>query len=205
MASTISAQFALTALLLPKLAEAGGARVVVTSSLAHKRGAINWADLNAERRYRRLRRYAGSKLANMLFAFELDRRLRGSGLPVGAIACHPGIAATQLGRHTGPLRPLFPLAGLVLNDAARGAWPGLQAATDPLAVPGGYYGPQGLGEARGPSGPARRSAAAQDGEAAARLWDWSIAATGIDPRLSIPVPAKSEATDRHSFEYESCT
>jgi len=172
--------FAFTVLMLPKLAEAGGARVVVTSSLAHWRGRIPWEDVNAERRYPRTQRYSDSKLANMLFFYELDRRLRIAGVPVSAIGCHPGVASTDLSRHSGLLRPLFPIAGLFLNSPARAAWPGLQAATDPLASPGGFYGPRGLGGARGPSGPARRSDAASDPEAARRLWEISVEMTGID-------------------------
>jgi NAD(P)-dependent dehydrogenase (short-subunit alcohol dehydrogenase family) len=175
--------FAFTALLLPKLAAAGGARVVVTSSLAHTGGEIPWDDLNAKHHYRRTRRYSDSKLANMLFFSELDQRLRKAGIPVSAIGCHPGVAATELSRHSGLLRPLFPIAGLFLNSPAMAAWPGLQAATDPLASPGGYYGPQGMGGARGPSGPAKRSDAARDADAARRLWEISVEMTGVDPGL----------------------
>lgn len=175
--------FALTALLLPKLAEAGGARVIATSSLAHWRGAIPWDDIDATRGYSRTQRYSDTKLANLLFAYELDRRLRAAGQPVSAIACHPGVAYTDLGRHSGIVRPLFGLIKLGLNTAAMGAWPGLQAASDPLATPGGYYGPQQLRGARGPSGPARRSAASRDGGQARRLWELSVKMTGIDPAL----------------------
>ena len=176
--------FALTTLLLPKLAETAGSRVVVTASLAHRRGIIQWVDLNAEKSYNRSARYSDSKLANMLHFAELDRRLRAAGSPVTAIGCHPGIAATELMRHAGPFRIFTPLMGLVLNTAARGAWPALQAACDPAAKPGGYYGPQGLGEARGQSGEAKRSAAAQDASLARRLWDVSVQMTGIDPGLA---------------------
>jgi NAD(P)-dependent dehydrogenase (short-subunit alcohol dehydrogenase family) len=176
--------FALTALLLPKLAETAGSRVVVTSSLAHQRGAIQWDDLDAERSYSRTKRYADSKLANLLFVQELDRRLRAAGSPVSAVACHPGVAKTELGRNSGPFKVLYAPIGLFLNTAAQGAWPALQAATDPAAVPGGYYGPQSMGEMKGPSGPAQRSDAAQNPELARRLWDISIEKTGIDPGLA---------------------
>jgi NAD(P)-dependent dehydrogenase (short-subunit alcohol dehydrogenase family) len=177
--------FAFTALMLPKLAEAGGARVVVTSSLAHTGGEIKWDDLNAKRHYSRSGRYSDSKLANMLFFSELDQRLRKAAIPVTAIGCHPGVAATELGRHSGLLRPLFPIVGLFLNSPAMAAWPGLQAATDPLASPGGYYGPQGMRGARGPSGPAKRLDAARDADAARRLWEVSVEMTGIDPGLPV--------------------
>jgi len=174
--------FAFSALLLPALAKTPEARVVVTASIAHRRGRLAWDDLNAEKSYDRSQRYADSKLANMLFFFELDRRLRAAGSPVTAVGCHPGIAATDLGRHMGPLQVLIPLVGMALNTAAMGAWPTLQAATATV-VPGGYYGPTGLGETRGPSGRASRTQQAEDRELARRLWDVSVALTGIDPGL----------------------
>jgi NAD(P)-dependent dehydrogenase (short-subunit alcohol dehydrogenase family) len=175
--------FALSALLLPKLAETPGSRVVVTASLAHRGGRIAWDDLNAERSYSRTQRYSDSKLANMLHFAELDRRLRAAGSPAIALGCHPGVADTELMRHTGGWRVFNPLFKLFLNTAAMGAWPALQAACDPAAVAGGYYGPTGLGGMRGPSGPASRSAAAQDPAMARKLWDVSVEMTGIDPEL----------------------
>lgn len=175
--------FALTSLLLPKLAETAGARVVVTASIAHRRGKLDWDDLNAERRYDRYGRYAASKLANALFFFELDRRLRAAGSPVTVVGCHPGVAATDLGRHAGTARILMSLAKFVLNTAAEGAWPALQAATAPV-TPGGYYGSLGFREMRGASGPASRTRQAQDPALARRLWEVSVAMTGIDPGLA---------------------
>lgn len=176
------AGFALTALLLPKLAQTPGSRVVVTSSLAHQRGNLLWDDLDASKAYSKTQRYSDSKLANMLFFFELDRRLRATGSPVTALGCHPGVAATELMRHSGVFRIFTPLFGLLLNTAAMGAWPALQAATGNVK-PGGYYGPQNVGEMRGPSGEASRTKQAQDPELARRLWEVSIRMTGIDPGL----------------------
>jgi len=176
--------FALTGLLLPKLTQAPAARVVVTASLAHKRGVINWEDLNSEKDYNRGACYSQSKLANMLHFAELDRRLRAARSPVSALGCHPGVAATDLMRNTGWFRPFTPLLGVFLNTAAKGAWPALQAACDPAAEGGDYYGPQGLGEARGASGPASRTAAALDEGLARRLWDVSVEMTGVDPGLA---------------------
>ncbi|WP_225766640.1 oxidoreductase [Inquilinus sp. Marseille-Q2685] len=173
--------FALTALLLPKLAETEG-RVVVTSSIAHRGAALDWEDLNAEKGYDRFRRYGASKLANALFVFELDRRLRASGSPVTAVGCHPGIAKTDLGRHLGALHILLSLMRLFLNSTAMGAWPTLQAATGRV-TPGGYYGPTGIRELRGVSGEASLAAQARDPGLARRLWDVSVAMTGIDPGL----------------------
>jgi NAD(P)-dependent dehydrogenase (short-subunit alcohol dehydrogenase family) len=174
--------FALTSLLLPALAKTAGSRVVVTASLAHRRGRLAWDDLNAEKSYDRSQRYSDSKLANMLFFFELDRRLRAAGSPLTVVGCHPGIAATEIGRHMGPLQLFFPLVGMTLNTPAMGAWPTLQAATAMVSA-GGYYGPIELGEMRGPSGPASRSRQAQDGALAQRLWDVSVAMTAINPGL----------------------
>jgi len=178
------APFALTGLLLPKLAETPGARVVITASLAHMRGRIDWDDLDARRSYRARQRYGDSKLANLLHLLELDRRLRAAGSPVSAMACHPGIAATELGRHSLGFRLLFPVAGVVLNSAEHGAWPTLQAATDAAAEPGQYYGPQRFFGMSGPSGIARRNAAARDAMAARRLWEVSEQMTGIDCGLA---------------------
>jgi len=174
--------FALTGLLLGKLARTSGARVVITSSLAHKQGRIDWDDIDAHRGYSPNPRYYASKLMNLLHLQELDRRLRAAGMPVAAIGCHPGIAATELIRHApAPLRAIWPLVGWVLNTPAMGAWPALQAATDASAAPGAYYGPQSLGGARGRSGPADRSSAAQDAAQARRLWELSVELTGVDP------------------------
>lgn len=173
------APFALTGLLLPKLSETPGARVVITASLAHKGGRIDWDDIDAHKSYSRTKRYSDSKLMNLLHLFELDRRLRAAGSPVSAMACHPGFAKTDLDRHSGVFRIFFPLAGLIFNSAAQGAWPTLQAAADPAAVPGEFYGPQRMGGASGPSGIAKRTAAARDPEAAARLWALSEEATGV--------------------------
>jgi NAD(P)-dependent dehydrogenase (short-subunit alcohol dehydrogenase family) len=174
--------FALTALVLTKLAETAAARVVVTSSIAHRSAVLDWDDLNAERSYDRMGRYRASKLGNALFFFELDRRLRAANSPVTAVGCHPGVAGTDLGRYLGPLQVLMPLVGLLLNSADQGAWPALQAATARV-TPGGYYGPTGIGEMRGASGDAARTAQARDPALARRLWDASIAMTGIDPGL----------------------
>lgn len=174
--------FALTALLLPKLSQTPGARVVTTSSVAHNGASFEWDDLNAEKSYSRMQRYAASKLANALFFFELDRRLRAAGSPVTSVGCHPGMASTNLGRYMGVLQVLNPIVGVLLNSADKGAWPALQAATG-AAKPGGYYGPIGFRGVRGVSGEASRSADAQDPALARRLWDRSVVLTGIDPGL----------------------
>lgn len=175
--------FALTALLLPKIAESGG-RVVVTASIAHKRGAIDFANLDAARGYHASTFYAQSKLANLLFMAELHRRLTAAGSPVTAIGCHPGVAPTELLRHTPGAWLVGPLAGVLFNTTAQAAWPALQAATDPAAEPGAYYGSTGWLEMRGATGKAWRSPRAQDPALARRLWEVSVELTGIDPGLA---------------------
>ncbi len=177
--------FAFTGLLLGKLAETPGARIVITSSIAHKRGKIDWDNLNAEKGYNRSAAYAQSKLADALFMLELDRRLRAAGSPLIAVGCHPGVAMTELIRHIpGPLRLLTPIFSPLLNTAAAGAWPALQAATAPGVQGGDYFGSQGMREMRGPSGPAKRAPQALDLVTARKLWERSIALTGVDPGLA---------------------
>lgn len=175
--------FAFTSLMLPKLAETPGARVVVTGSLAHTSSSIDWDDLNADKSYRKWPRYGMSKLANLLFLFELDRRLRAAGSPVTAVGCHPGFATTDLGRHMPGIGFLWMLFRPFSNTPAMGAWPTLQAATGGIA-PGEYYGPQGFREIKGPSGVASRARQATDSELARRLWDVSVEMTGVDPGLA---------------------
>ena len=175
--------FAITGLLLPKIAEAPQPRVVTTSSIAHTAAkTISWDDLTAEKSYNRVTRYAQSKLANALFFFELDRRLRAAGSPVVAVGCHPGIATTELTRHLGPIDALASLSGFMMNSPASGAWPTLLAATGDVE-PGGYYGPSSFQEVRGPAGPASRRRAATNPALATRLWETSIALSGVDPGL----------------------
>lgn len=174
--------FALTSLLLPKLAETAGSRVVVTASLAHKRKTFDFSNLDASKGYSRGAFYGQSKLANMLFLFELDRRLRAAGSPVICTGCHPGVAATELMRHSSILQAINPLFRRIFNTPAMGAWPSLQAAVGPARA-GGYYGPTGMGEMRGPAGEAKRTDLACDPELARRLWEVSVKMTGINPGI----------------------
>lgn len=177
--------FALSCLLLPKLAQGPEGRIVTTSSLAHLRGEIDWGDINSQRSYHRVKRYGDSKLMNLLFVYELDRRLKAANSPVHAMGCHPGVAATELSRHLPKaVQFVWPVVNVLLNTPAQGAWPALQAATDPGAVPGGYYGPRGIRGLRGDSGRSPRSRSSQDPVAARRLWDVSVELTGVDPGLA---------------------
>lgn len=169
--------FALTAQLLPLLREGRQARVVNVSSVAARGGAIDFEDLQAERRYTPMAVYSQSKLANLLFAFELQRRSEAGGWGVSSIAAHPGISRTDLiangaGRLSLPgfLRTFL---WFLFQPAAQGALPGLFAATSPSAAGGAYYGPGQLGETRGAPALAKIPAKAADVRAAVRLWELS--------------------------------
>jgi NAD(P)-dependent dehydrogenase (short-subunit alcohol dehydrogenase family) len=171
--------FALTNLLLPNIT----GRVVTVSSGAHRSGRIDFDDLNWERRrYRRWRAYGQSKLANLLFTAELQRRLTEAGSPVLSMAAHPGYAATNLQSHSGSrlMEVAMGTLGnrLLAQDAASGALPTLYAATGDL--PGNTFaGPSGFGGMRGAPAPCPRSKAASDAGVARRLWQVSEQLTGV--------------------------
>nr|WP_315184334.1 SDR family oxidoreductase [uncultured Albidiferax sp.] len=174
--------FALTARLLPLLCE-GRARVVNLSSIAHRRAAIHFDDLQWERRYRPWAAYGQSKLAMLVFASELQRRSQQEGWGLTSFAAHPGFARTELivnGPQPGPVLAQLNrwVQPFVSQSAAQGALPTLLAATDPQAQPGAYYGPGGLYELKGPPRLATVAAAAQDLDTAARLWAVSEELTG---------------------------
>ena len=178
--------FALTAHLLPKLLEQPGSRVVTTSSIAHRTGELYLDDINAVGGYDATERYRQSKLANLLFALELDRRLRATDADTISVACHPGIAITDLGRHMGSwvkfVKPLArPFLQLRYNSPRQGAWPTLMAATEPSVDGGDYLGPTRSGETAGPAGEAYVVTRARDEELAQQLWDVSVELTGVEP------------------------
>lgn len=176
--------FALTSLLLPKLDEQPNGRVVVTSSIAHRGAKIFFDDIDAAGSYRAQERYGQSKLANLMFAFELDRRLRRARSSTIAVGCHPGIADTELARHLPSLvRFAVPLFRPFFNSASDGAWPTLMAATGPGVKGGDYFGPTRRGETAGPAGKAHATSVARDDALAARLWELSVEMTGVDPAL----------------------
>jgi NAD(P)-dependent dehydrogenase (short-subunit alcohol dehydrogenase family) len=175
--------FVLTGLLLPALVEAGPARVVTVSSVAHLRGKADVVDGNAGL-YDRQATYANSKLANLLFALQLQRNFEARGLELSSTAAHPGVAATGLfsdsqGFGANPLiRLAAPLASrIIFQSAAAGARPVLYAAT--AAAPGSYSGSQWLGQTRGPVGPGTMSKLAGDPDLARRLWEVSEDLTGF--------------------------
>lgn len=171
--------FALTGLLLPQLLAAPRpARVVVVSSTAHRSGKMRFDDLQGERSYTRWGAYGQSKLANLLFARELQAR---AGDRLLVAAAHPGYAATNLqsGQGNPLLEGLMKVANVVVAQSdAQGAWPSLYAATMPDVQPGDYWGPM-LFEVRGAPKRVGRSTAAQDDAAAALLWDASERLTGV--------------------------
>jgi NAD(P)-dependent dehydrogenase (short-subunit alcohol dehydrogenase family) len=143
--------FALTGLLLDRLLPVPGSRVVTVSSVGHRiRAAIHFDDLQWERSYGRAAAYGQSKLANLMFTYELQRRLAQHGTTV-AVAAHPGMSNTELPRNSpAAVRlPLTWLAPLITQNAAKGSLPTLRAATDPAVLGGQYYGPSGIGETRG--------------------------------------------------------
>jgi len=180
------AHFALTGHLMPLLDAAPAARVVSVASLSHRNAEVYFDDLQGEQDYSAGGRYGQSKLANLLFTFELDRRLRAAGSSVRALAAHPGIARTELTRHfSGPIRLLRPFVGLILNSAEQGSWPSLMAATSADVDGGAYLGPTRFGEMSGSAGTAASSVTANDPDTQRRLWDASVELTGIDPMAAL--------------------
>lgn len=178
---------ALTWLLMPALRDRPDPRVVTLSSIAHRGGSLDLDDLNFHRRrYSPSRAYAQSKLANLLFGFELDRRARRAGLPLRSIVAHPGMSGTELAMNSLRARSLSSrvtgiarkINGLITQSAEQGALPQLYAATAPGATSGSYYGPDGFAEIRGHPTRARTSAAARDIDTARRLWELTEELTG---------------------------
>lgn len=176
--------FALTARLIPLLREAASPRVVTVSSIFHK-GTINFDDLMSEHRYSPVKSYSQSKLANLIFARELQRRSDALGWGLLSVAAHPGIAATELTKSR-PNQPVlwFNRIGDLINpiigqSAGQGALPILYAATAAEIAPGGYYGPTGPGERKGPVGVADSTAASRDPAIAYQLWKAAERLTGL--------------------------
>jgi NAD(P)-dependent dehydrogenase (short-subunit alcohol dehydrogenase family) len=170
--------FALTGLLLQQMLPVPGSRVVTVSSTAHRiRARINFGDLQSERSYSRVAAYSQSKLANLMFTYELHRRLSGAGTTI-AVAAHPGLANTELTRNT-PAIAAFLYARLLSQTPAMGALPILRAAADPGVLGGQYYGPDGLLGARGYPELAQPSRLSRDTAIQRRLWTVSEQLTGV--------------------------
>ncbi|WP_313676870.1 SDR family NAD(P)-dependent oxidoreductase [Mycolicibacterium sp.] len=175
--------FALTGLLLPNLLEVDRSRVVVVASIAHNiKAKIDFDDLTWEKRkYDRVAAYGQSKLANLMFAFDLQRRLAAANAKTIAVAAHPGVAATELVRHIpgASLPGVNWISGKLLNTAEMGALPTLRAATDPAVKGGQYWGPDGFREMRGYPVLATSSKQARDVAVQERLWKVSEELTGV--------------------------
>jgi NAD(P)-dependent dehydrogenase (short-subunit alcohol dehydrogenase family) len=177
--------FALTGLLLSSLLAQPGSRVVTVSSNAHRSGRLNFADLQSARHYQRMAAYGRSKLANLMFTYELQRRLSAARAQTIALAAHPGTARTELARHL----PGFAQASMSsrfhavnswwVQDGSMGALPTLRAATDPDAIGGTYYGPDGPLQLTGYPVVVTSSTRSQNKEAQRRLWAESEQLTGI--------------------------
>jgi NAD(P)-dependent dehydrogenase (short-subunit alcohol dehydrogenase family) len=178
--------FALTGLLLDRLIATDGARVVNVASGAHRMGKIRFDDLQWKNGYRKWMAYGQSKLANLLFTLELQRKIDAAGKKLLAVACHPGYAATNL-QAMGPrmsgssmLESIFSVANNVFaQSAAMGALPTEYAAVAPEVHGADYIGPDGMAEMWGNPAQVGRSAAAQDAAAAARLWEVSEKLTNV--------------------------
>ncbi|MFQ5416850.1 MAG: oxidoreductase, partial [Myxococcota bacterium] len=178
--------FALTGLLLPRLLATPGARVVTTSSSMHKFGRMNFDDLQSVRRYSRWGAYGQSKLANLLFAYELQRRLAARRADAISVACHPGYAATNL-QFAGPrmdgsnfLERVSDLANRMFAQTAEmGALSTVRAATAPDVEGGNFFGPADIFETKGPPVKVSSNARSHDAAAARRLWDISAELTGV--------------------------
>jgi len=185
--TNVLGHFALTCLLRPALERAPASRVVTLASIAHKRGRINFDDLQSERSYDPRGAYNQSKLADLMFSFELERRLRAAGSHITSLAVHPGVAQTRIVRiGSGGLakiaeNTIASVIGVLLNSGPQGALPTIFGATSPEAKGGGYYGPQGLLEARGGDvGPAQVAKQALDVDVQQKLWKVCAELTGTE-------------------------
>jgi NAD(P)-dependent dehydrogenase (short-subunit alcohol dehydrogenase family) len=182
--------FALTGLVLDCLLPVPGSRVVTVSSVGHRRGDIYFGDLGFERGYRRIRAYGQSKLANLMFTYELQRRLALARAGTIALAAHPGASWTELQRHM-PLWIRAVARVLPAHSPALGALPALRAATDPAARGAEYYGPDGWNEWTGAPVRVQSTERSHDAEAQRRLWEVSEQLTGVTYQIAA-------ATGRHS-------
>jgi NAD(P)-dependent dehydrogenase (short-subunit alcohol dehydrogenase family) len=183
--------FALTGLLLELLSAGSAARVVTLSSSAHRMGRLKFDDLQREHHYNNWLAYGQSKLANLMFCFELQRRATAAGSPLRSLAAHPGYAATNL-QFAGPARlyekvPMMLANKLYAQSADMGALPTLYAATVPDLPGGTFIGPDGIGEGRGHPHVVTGTGRAYDEDAWRRLWEASEELTGV--RYEFPAVA----------------
>ncbi len=171
--------FALTGQLLDHMLAVDGSRVVTVSSVGHRIMArIHFDDPQLTKKYNRVEAYGQSKLANLMFTYELQRRLKLKGAPTAALAAHPGFADTELMRYLPDFIPAF-MWRPVTQPADKGALPTLRAATDPDATGGQYYGPDGIGEVKGNPKVVASSAQSRNPDLQRRLWTLSEELTGV--------------------------
>jgi NAD(P)-dependent dehydrogenase (short-subunit alcohol dehydrogenase family) len=182
--------YVLTGMLLPLLQTAPAPRVVTVSSMVHGKGYFDWDDLQIEHNYSSQRPYNQTKLANLLFAREFQRRIDAAGGKIKSLAVHPGVAQTAIGanrKNLGQFQPGDYLISAILSvvmpllgqPASAGALPTLYAASSPDIQGGGFYGPDGFGEMKGAPKAAVIKPAGQDMDAARRLWEVTEQLTGF--------------------------
>ncbi len=182
--------FALTGLVLDRMLATPGSRIVSVSSIAHRRGTIHFDDLQLERSFDAEVAYPQSKLANLLFTYELQRRLAADGAPTVALAAHPGLARTDLWIGSSLLERVLISSRLrmltfaVIQSAEVGALPTLRAAVDPAAQGGEYYGPSGRWEFTGDPGRVSSNERSHDRADQDRLWELSEQLTGVSYSLA---------------------
>jgi NAD(P)-dependent dehydrogenase (short-subunit alcohol dehydrogenase family) len=181
MGANYFGHFLLTGLLLDTLNKTPGARIVALSSIAHENGKIDFENLQSEKSYSRMVAYSQSKLACLMFAYELQRRLSKAGQKTIAVAAHPGVSNTELSRHVPRLLYylVLPLAYFFTHKPRNGAMPQLMAALDSQVKGGEYYGPLGFRGMKGAPGKVESKPQAHDEAVAKKLWEVSEKLTGF--------------------------
>ena len=180
LAANYIGHFALTGLLLPLVVKTPSSRIVSLSSMAHRWGNIRFDDPNFKNGYNKREAYGQSKIACLMFAYELNRRLAKAGYTTLSVAAHPGVAATNLTQHLPAFLNLFtPLMGLVLNNASDGALPTLYAALGDDIKGGDYCGPKDMRQMRGAPIKVGSNRASRDETAATKLWAMSEVMSGV--------------------------
>ena len=182
MGANYFGHFLLTGLLLDVLEKTDASRIVSLSSLAHVAGRINFDDIHWEKSYSKMKAYQQSKLANLMFALELQRRLDQSKSTTISVAAHPGISPTELSRHIPKMMyyVFLPLVSFISHKPDKGALPTLMAATKAGIRGGDYFGPIGYREMKGDAGVARIASHAKNEEVAKKLWQLSEQLTGFE-------------------------
>jgi NAD(P)-dependent dehydrogenase (short-subunit alcohol dehydrogenase family) len=168
--------FALTGLLIDLLLKTPNSRIVTMSSMAHKSGKVDFNDLHREKKYKKMETYGQSKVANLFFTYELQRKLEAIGSKTIAVAAHPGWAVTNLSQHHKLFEIIAPVFG---QTALEGAWPLLYAATDSDVKGGDYYGPEGFMEIKGHPKKVLSNTYSQNLQVADQLWEKSVELTGV--------------------------